>query len=291
MALSKFVPPLIYPPLFAVDDGSLIPPPHSVDFNVGWVIEQPRETASALASLLNLSRRAPQPLALALSILPEVTRKDFDPYVSLLKAGRLRSGRVSDEFSSDASPVQNNGSSTRTPISDSRVTATSPLRATSGTAVDAFNSVPDLYFRSSFDLRERGVLAGIVAEDSLESTQASLTAHLDVVECQLLGLIRSRAPQFFIALTTLQELQNIVTTANETSQQLQQRVSRIKQECIIQPLYIVAASRRRQRQAQAVTLMRNLREASTAVSEVAQQVNGYRVLCVCVCVFQGIPLV
>jgi hypothetical protein len=295
-ANSKLEPPLGYPPLFAAEGVSLSPPSKAVDVNVGWVIEQPREHATTLSSLLSLSRRAPPSVpSLPLSILPEVTKKDFAAYVSQLKAGRVRSGKLTDDFSSDAPPAQT--SRVRSSSTTTRATATassahmslvtSPSRSSSsGTPTDAFESVPSLYFRPDFDLKERGLLAGIVAAGSLDSTQAALTVHLDVVECQLLGLIRSRAPQFFVALRDLQELQSIVAAANATSQQLQSRVSKVKQECIIQPLYIVAASRRRQHHAQSLTLMRHLRDTTAAVAEVAQLVSlrTDAGLCVCVCV-------
>jgi AraC-like DNA-binding protein len=262
-------PPLGYPPLFdAVDtDAILSPPPRAVDINVGWVIEQP-VAPSAFTSLLNLSRAKPP--ALALSVLPEITQKDFASYLSQLKAGRLRSGKSADEFSSDVLTTQ---TATEERASSSvHLTALPSRSSNSGPVADVFESVPKLYFRPDFDLNERGLLAGIVASGSLDSTQATLTAHLDLVECQLLGLIRSRAPQFFVALRDLQELQEIVTTANKSSQQLQKYVAAVKQECVIQPLYIVAASRRRQRLSQAASLMRHLRDATDSVAEVAKQV-------------------
>ena len=274
LRVSRLDPPLHFPPLFDVRAAEAAALPRAaIDLNVGWVIEQPRETTSALSSLLHLSRRPPPPLPPVLSLLPEVTREDFEPYIALLRAGR--GSKPADEFSADPgySVLPRAADSAGASRSDSAIS--SPTRATSAlSSSDAFESVPELFFQAEFNLSERGTLSGIIAGEagSVDKAQAALTSHLDAVECQLLSLIHSRAPRFFVALRDLQELQALVASANSTAMGLQARCARIKQQCVVQPLFVVAASRRKQHATAAAVLMRQLRDTAHAVKEVGQQV-------------------
>lgn len=165
--------------------------------------------------------------------------------------------------------------------------------------IDAFRAVPPEFFASSFDIRDQdtfdrlleiaeveataaavaaarrakdGARVGSTANIDLDSVQERLTTYLDIVECQLLALIKARSREFFGALRDLQDLQTRITAANKVAIGLRRGLAALKSEAAVQPLYVVHASRRRERGSQMQQVLVTLRDADRAASGVGRQV-------------------
>ena len=291
------------------------PPP---EVNVGAVVENPREIRpSLLAELLSLGHsRVGQAQPPLLTVLPEVTRKDFADYVSQLRVARLRAGLstadavLHDDETAVAPSVGSGEEHAMTMLhgsadaaSDNVVTTLSPSHARlvhagvvgadrhivsiAGSSYhDEFQIVPQQFFMPEFDigradtftavLTDAGVRRGdgAAAITALERVQDRFSAYLDVVECQLHALIRSRSRQFFDALRDLQELQLRVQAAYAVGADLAARIARIKSEASVQPLFVVHATRRRQRGAALCGSLILMLQAKRATASVAQLLSA-----------------
>ena len=257
-----------------------------VDVNPAWVVEAPPGAISAAAhgrhsrssgsgfSIFssrssggggsNSATASVQRATAALAPLPHVGMEDFAGYLA-----QLRGGRASG---SGSSARNRRGSSLE--LAAAAAVATAAAEAANGAGLTATPPpplvlVPAIFFEPGFGAAESKQIIGsararyvppgdaaaaaaAVAEAAAAAaaavaTQEALTGHLDVIECHLLKLIRERSSLLFGALADIQDLRDSVAAAHVNAVNLQRVVERLRSECGLRPLAIIAATRRRQR--------------------------------------------
>jgi len=241
-----------------------------------------------------------------LTPLPEVTMRDFQPYLATLRQAQQRAGLRDEQVAISASDWASfarmrpldaraydhlpehvrprgsaaTGGSGAFGDDDDRAAPTtppsvlvSPRTGTVMTALDAFTTVPAQFFQPAFSLRAPGVLHDLITAGPLQETENRLTNNLDTVECQLMFLLRSRSRQLFDALHTLQQLRDALTEANVTTAALQHRVRTLRREEGVRPLLVIARTRRKQRKLAVLDRLSALREVTAAVATIGAAIG------------------
>jgi hypothetical protein len=142
--------------------------------------------------------------------------------------------------------------------------------------MDAFSTVPAHYFEPGFSLRKGapgGGLHQLISAGPLEASQDLLAAHLDSVECQLLGIVKSRTRQVFATLTNLHALEEAVKAAAARAASLHEHVACVRDTVVLGPLCVIAGARRARRQAKVLALLRRLSELCGCADDVQRLVE------------------
>ncbi len=218
--------------------------PCLVDVNAGFVVEDPRDLSSVYDLFFGRAPAIAEPVPPILPLLgPEITRKDFADYISTAQQSphaRATCGHASS------------------PTDDA----------------DSYLTVPSQYFDPDFSLHESHNLSYIISSGPLHETQERLVTYLDTVECQLLTSINARTKQFFDTLVNLQTLRDSVAAAKSASAKLAQQVTQLKEESALAPLYVIAATRRRDRMMQVLKIAQSLHGARQATQRIGHLVEG-----------------
>lgn len=122
-----------------------------------------------------------------------------------------------------------------TPLYDGLVAAQEPGRRAQSERnvpdLPPLDSVPDLFFETSFDLSNPSTWAAVIisAESTPRHTQDALSSHLDTLEAHLVHEITLRSTSFFSALSNLQDLHSESSSCLSRISELQDSLKQVGQ--------------------------------------------------------------